>query len=89
MIGICRLAVAIHTLIIYFLYFSSRHCELMLMLWQSIRVAEKITQKVEGQLSKSQKEYLLRQQVGFVLALGVNLRGYSLKWYDSGTCYCR
>lgn len=90
MIGICRLAVAIHTLIIYFLYFSSRHCELMLMLlWQSIRVAEKITQKVEGQLSKSQKEYLLRQQVGFVFALGVNLRGYTLKWYDSGTCYCR
>ncbi|MBA0831206.1 hypothetical protein Goarm_015686, partial [Gossypium armourianum] len=30
---------------------------------QSIRVAEKITQKVEGQLSKSQKEYLLRQQM--------------------------
>ncbi|KAH0470287.1 hypothetical protein IEQ34_000010 [Dendrobium chrysotoxum] len=29
---------------------------------QSIRVAEKITQKVEGQLSKSQKEFLLRQQ---------------------------
>ncbi|KAG4933266.1 hypothetical protein AAZX31_17G146500 [Glycine max] len=30
---------------------------------QSIRVAEKITQKVEGQLSKSQKEFLLRQQI--------------------------
>ncbi|XP_057251002.1 lon protease homolog 2, peroxisomal [Beta vulgaris subsp. vulgaris] len=30
---------------------------------QSIRVAEKITQKVEGQLSKSQREFLLRQQV--------------------------
>ncbi|XP_024984879.1 lon protease homolog 2, peroxisomal isoform X1 [Cynara cardunculus var. scolymus] len=30
---------------------------------QSIRVAEKITKKVEGQLSKSQKEYLLRQQM--------------------------
>ncbi|RXH97116.1 hypothetical protein DVH24_035784 [Malus domestica] len=30
---------------------------------QSIHVAEKITQKVEGQLSKSQKEFLLRQQV--------------------------
>nr|GEX86317.1 lon protease homolog 2, peroxisomal-like isoform X2 [Tanacetum cinerariifolium] len=30
---------------------------------QSIRVAEKITQKVEGQLSKTQKEYLLRQQM--------------------------
>ncbi|KAE8727739.1 Lon protease-like protein 2, peroxisomal [Hibiscus syriacus] len=30
---------------------------------QSIRVAEKITQKVEGQLSKSQKEFLLRQQM--------------------------
>uniref|UniRef100_A0A803LUA0 Lon protease homolog 2, peroxisomal n=1 Tax=Chenopodium quinoa TaxID=63459 RepID=A0A803LUA0_CHEQI len=29
---------------------------------QSIRVAEKITQKVEGQLSKSQREFLLRQQ---------------------------
>ncbi|GAU38210.1 hypothetical protein TSUD_226310 [Trifolium subterraneum] len=29
----------------------------------SIRVAEKITQKVEGQLSKSQKEFLLRQQM--------------------------
>ncbi|KAG4403841.1 hypothetical protein GLYMA_01G203100v4 [Glycine max] len=29
---------------------------------QSILVAEKITQKVEGQLSKSQKEFLLRQQ---------------------------
>lgn len=35
-------------------------------LWQSIRVAEKITQKVEGQLSKSQKEFLLRQQVSFL-----------------------
>lgn len=34
-----------------------------LLLVQSIRVAEKITQKVEGQLSKSQKEFLLRQQV--------------------------
>ncbi|KAK8703198.1 hypothetical protein V6N13_021524 [Hibiscus sabdariffa] len=30
---------------------------------QSIRVAEKITKKVEVQLSKSQKEYLLRQQM--------------------------
>ncbi|MED6167734.1 Lon protease 2, peroxisomal [Stylosanthes scabra] len=30
---------------------------------QSIRVAEKISQKVEGQLSKSQKEFLLRQQM--------------------------
>ncbi|GLT91174.1 hypothetical protein SLE2022_090750 [Rubroshorea leprosula] len=30
---------------------------------QSIRVAEKITQKVEGRLSKSQKDYLLRQQM--------------------------
>ncbi|OAY77691.1 Lon protease, peroxisomal [Ananas comosus] len=30
---------------------------------QSICVAEKITQKVEGQLSKSQKEFLLRQQM--------------------------
>ncbi|GLT49084.1 hypothetical protein SLA2020_226660 [Shorea laevis] len=30
---------------------------------QSIRVTEKITQKVEGQLSKSQKEFLLRQQM--------------------------
>lgn len=30
---------------------------------QSIRVAERITQKVEGQLSKSQKEFLLRQQM--------------------------
>ncbi|XWS49632.1 hypothetical protein CRYUN_Cryun12cG0019800 [Craigia yunnanensis] len=30
---------------------------------QSIRIAEKITQKVEGQLSKSQKEFLLRQQM--------------------------
>ncbi|XP_021768095.1 lon protease homolog 2, peroxisomal [Chenopodium quinoa] len=30
---------------------------------QSIRVAEKITQKVEGQLSKSQREFLLRQQM--------------------------
>ncbi|KAE9613114.1 putative endopeptidase La [Lupinus albus] len=30
---------------------------------QSIRVADKITQKVEGQLSKSQKEFLLRQQM--------------------------
>lgn len=35
---------------------------------QSIRVAEKITQKVEGQLSKSQKEFLLRQQVSFLAA---------------------
>ncbi|TXG51272.1 hypothetical protein EZV62_023796 [Acer yangbiense] len=33
---------------------------------QSIRVAEKITQKVEGQLSKSQKEFLLRQQVSIL-----------------------
>ena len=33
---------------------------------QSIRVAEKISQKVEGQLSKSQKEFLLRQQVSFL-----------------------
>lgn len=38
-------------------------------LWQSIRVAEKITQKVEGQLSKSQKEFLLRQQVGFLRSI--------------------
>ncbi|KAL9249848.1 Lon protease homolog 2, peroxisomal-like protein [Drosera capensis] len=30
---------------------------------QSIRVAEKITQKVEGQLSKSQRDFLLRQQM--------------------------
>ncbi|KAG8050447.1 hypothetical protein GUJ93_ZPchr0009g2345 [Zizania palustris] len=30
---------------------------------QSILVSEKITQKVEGQLSKSQKEFLLRQQM--------------------------
>ncbi|KAL9242731.1 hypothetical protein vseg_016702 [Gypsophila vaccaria] len=30
---------------------------------QTIRVAEKITQKVEGQLSKSQREFLLRQQM--------------------------
>ncbi|XP_028079391.1 lon protease homolog 2, peroxisomal-like isoform X2 [Camellia sinensis] len=30
---------------------------------QSIRVAEKITQKVEGQLSKTQKEFFLRQQM--------------------------
>ncbi|XP_042458808.1 lon protease homolog 2, peroxisomal-like isoform X5 [Zingiber officinale] len=30
---------------------------------QSIRVAEKITQKVEGQLSKSQREFLLKQQM--------------------------
>jgi len=30
---------------------------------QSILVTEKITQKVEGQLSKSQKEFLLRQQM--------------------------
>ncbi|KAK7386298.1 hypothetical protein VNO78_26438 [Psophocarpus tetragonolobus] len=34
---------------------------------QSIRVAEKITQKVEGQLSKSQKEFLLRQQYALVV----------------------
>jgi len=32
-------------------------------------VAEKITQKVEGQLSKSQKEFLLRQQVSFLAPL--------------------
>ena len=38
-------------------------------LQQSIRVAEKITQKVEGQLSKSQKEFLLRQQVSFHTAI--------------------
>ncbi|XP_074303856.1 lon protease homolog 2, peroxisomal-like isoform X1 [Silene latifolia] len=30
---------------------------------QTIHVAEKITQKVEGQLSKSQREFLLRQQM--------------------------
>ncbi|KAL8529925.1 hypothetical protein ACS0TY_007115 [Phlomoides rotata] len=33
---------------------------------QSIRVAEKITQKVEGQLSKSEKEFLLCQQMGAI-----------------------
>ncbi|KAK4263303.1 hypothetical protein QN277_028737 [Acacia crassicarpa] len=33
---------------------------------QSISVAKKITQKVEGQLSKSQKEFLLRQQRNLV-----------------------
>lgn len=77
MIGICRLAFTNHRVILAVLYFSSRHYEFILMfLWQSIRVAEKITQKVEGQLSKSQKEYLLRQQVGFVLVLG-----YYPKWY--------
>jgi ATP-dependent Lon protease len=36
---------------------------------QSILVAEKITQKVEGQLSKSQKEFLLRQQVCLLIML--------------------
>ncbi|KAG6399222.1 hypothetical protein SASPL_140698 [Salvia splendens] len=36
---------------------------------QSIRVAEKITQKVEGQLSKSQKEFLLRQQVCNIMCI--------------------
>ncbi|KAK4802572.1 hypothetical protein SAY86_000775 [Trapa natans] len=30
---------------------------------QSIRIAEKITQRVDGQLSKSQKEFLLQQQM--------------------------
>lgn len=35
---------------------------------QSIRVAEKITQKVEGQLSKTQKEFFLRQQVCFLIS---------------------
>ncbi|KAJ7560524.1 hypothetical protein O6H91_04G133700 [Diphasiastrum complanatum] len=30
---------------------------------QTLKVVEKISQKVEGQLSKSQKEYLLRQQM--------------------------
>jgi len=30
---------------------------------QSIRVAKKITQKVEGQLSNTQNEFFLRQQV--------------------------
>ncbi|KAL3817948.1 hypothetical protein ACJIZ3_003853 [Penstemon smallii] len=41
----------------------SRATELVDRHLQSIRVAEKITQKVEGQLSKSQKEFLLRQQM--------------------------
>lgn len=41
----------------------SKATELVEQHLQSIRVAEKITQKVEGQLSKSQKEFLLRQQM--------------------------
>ncbi|XP_063945860.1 uncharacterized protein LOC135151374 [Daucus carota subsp. sativus] len=39
---------------------------------QSIRVAEKITQRVEGQLSKSQKEFLLRQQMRACLVEAFN-----------------
>ncbi|PKA60744.1 Lon protease like 2, peroxisomal [Apostasia shenzhenica] len=41
----------------------SKATELVVRHLQSIRMAEKITQKVEGQLSKSQKEFLLRQQM--------------------------
>lgn len=41
----------------------SKATELVEQHLQSIRVAEKITQKVEGQLSKTQKEFLLRQQM--------------------------
>ncbi|KAH7285936.1 hypothetical protein KP509_33G051800 [Ceratopteris richardii] len=37
--------------------------EIMTRHLQTLRVAEKISQKVEGQLSKSQKEFLLRQQM--------------------------
>ncbi|KAG2644838.1 hypothetical protein PVAP13_2KG380800 [Panicum virgatum] len=43
--------------------FKATAMELISVLEQSILVAEKITQKVEGQLSKSQKEFLLRQQM--------------------------
>jgi ATP-dependent Lon protease len=45
---------------------------------QSILVAEKITQKVEGQLSKSQKEFLLRQQVCFLKSYVLCLTNYKL-----------
>ncbi|KAI5385760.1 hypothetical protein KIW84_072387 [Lathyrus oleraceus] len=41
----------------------SKSTELVNRHLQSIHVAEKITQKVEGQLSKSQKEFLLRQRM--------------------------
>lgn len=41
----------------------SKAIELVTRHLQTIRVAEKISQKVEGQLSKSQKEFLLRQQM--------------------------
>lgn len=51
------------------------------MLYQSIRVAEKITQKVEGQLSKSQKEYLLRQQVCFHNYIS-SVRQFGCKFLD-------
>ncbi|XP_042458807.1 lon protease homolog 2, peroxisomal-like isoform X4 [Zingiber officinale] len=43
--------------------FKATAMELISLLEQSIRVAEKITQKVEGQLSKSQREFLLKQQM--------------------------
>lgn len=53
--GVCKFEEPINMNILFFISFA---CDM-----QSIRVAEKITQKVEGQLSKSQKEFLLRQQV--------------------------
>ncbi|GMQ04521.1 hypothetical protein CsSME_00049911 [Camellia sinensis var. sinensis] len=43
--------------------FKATATDLTSLLEQSIRVAEKITQKVEGQLSKTQKEFFLRQQM--------------------------
>jgi len=49
---------------------------------QSIRVAEKITQKVEGQLSKSQKEFLLRQQASFLTPFFLYLSNVSTRVWD-------
>ncbi|XP_057478581.1 lon protease homolog 2, peroxisomal-like isoform X3 [Actinidia eriantha] len=44
-------------------HFKATAMELMSLLEQSISVAEKITQKAEGQLLKTQKEFFLRQQM--------------------------
>lgn len=55
-------------------------------------MAEKITQKVEGQLSKSQKEFLLRQQVTlcvsdiFFYILRVDFKFCHNFLWDKGNC---
>lgn len=56
-------------------------------------MAEKITQKVEGQLSKSQKEFLLRQQVSlsvffdiFFDILKFEYKLFPILLHDKGHC---